>query len=176
MCSLLKSKLNEMVLEAEKLFGNRDLSYTLLGVECWGTGQHIFHADPEANKQILVRLPSLAEQDVEQCLYMLSHEAFHCLGPKRNIPVTRLEEGLATYFAKHYMSMHCHSNDWHSHGENYREAMANTEALLAIDPEIIKKARVLQQTTSLITKEILVQELASPAPDDLLDRLMQNFT
>jgi len=172
----LSSRFGQMILKAEELFGNRDMSYILLGFEFISNGQHIYHLGPEQNKQILIHLPTYAQLDYTQCLYMLSHEAFHCLGPNRNIAATRLEEGLATYFAKYYMNYIDNGSNWNSTGQNYRDAMADTEKLFAFDPEIIKKARAIQTTISLITKFDLINLLPKYQDINLIDRLLINFT
>ena len=171
----LSSRFGEMLLKAEELFGERDMSYTLLGFEFISNGQHIYHLGAEVNKQILIHLPLYASQDYTQCLYMMSHEAFHCLGPNRNVPATRLEEGLATYFAKYYMNFHNLGPDWRTNTANYDEAMADVETLLNIDREFIKKVRSVKQTTSLIDKADLTAINNDPANHALYDKLVTQF-
>lgn len=171
----LVSRLGEMLIMAEERFGERDKTYTIIGVEFMENVQRTDYHGADVYKQIIIRLPTCWLQDYLQCLYLLAHEVFHCISPMRGVPASRLEEGLATYFAKIYMDHLGQGNNWTSHGANYNDAMQDAEALLRLDPDVIKKARTIQPVISLITSADLVKALNNNVVDDLLNRLVINF-
>jgi len=151
----LVSRFGEMLIKAEGLFGPRDMTYTIVGVEFMDNVQRTDFLGADVHRQLIIHLPTSSIKDYPQCLYMLAHEAFHCLSIKRGIPANRLEEGLATYFAKIFMDHLGMGNNWSSYGVNYNEAMKDAEALLRLDHEVIKKVRQFQPTVSLITQDDL---------------------
>ena len=170
----LQSRLGEMLSLAEEWYGGRDRSYTILGFEFVEDSQCLYYLGDDIYKQILIHLPTYALNNYEQCLYMAAHESVHCLSPDRNVQATRLEEGLATNFARIYMDYIGLGDDWRSTSDGYNEAQQDVEDLLSLDRDIIRKARSFQPTISLISGEDLLRA-NSYLPGDLVDRLAVTF-
>jgi len=170
----LPSRFGEMLSLAEEWYGGRDRSYTILGFEFVEDSQCLYYLGDDIYKQILIHLPTYALNDYEQCLYMAAHESVHCLSPNRNVQATRLEEGLATNFARIYMDYIGLGDDWRSTSEDYNEAQQDVEDLLNLDRDIIRKARSFQPTISLVSGDDLFKA-NSYLPRDLVDRLAVTF-
>ena len=170
----LTSRLGEMLSLAEEWYGGRDRSFTILGFEFVEDSQCLYYLGDDIYKQILIHLPTYALSDYEQCLYMAAHESVHCLSPNRDVQATRLEEGLATNFAKIYMDHIGLGDDWRSTSDDYNEAQLDVEDLLNLDRDIIRKARSYQSTISLISGDDLLRA-NSYLPRDLIDRLVVTF-
>ena len=105
---------------------------------------------------------------------MLSHEALHCLSPRRGLAANCLEEGLATEFARICMDRFGHGNTWHSDAEKYNNAMGDVQQLLAINPDVIRLARQNQTCLSLMTRENL-EDIIGQDHRELVDRLVSAF-
>jgi hypothetical protein len=170
----LVSRLGDMLLMAEELYGGRNMDYTILGIEFVEDSQCIYYLGDEQDSQILIHLPAGALTGYDQCVYMTAHETIHLLSPRRELPATRLEEGLAANFARLYMANAGLGEDWSSTDESYNEAQRDVEALLAIDRDIISKARGLQPVISLISRADLL-EVNGSLPEDLIQRLVAYF-
>jgi hypothetical protein len=170
----LVSRLGDMLVMAEELYGARNMDYTILGIEFVEDSQCVYYPGDEQYNQILIHLPVGALKDYDQCLYMAAHETVHCLSPRRDLPATRLEEGLAANFARLYMGYAGLGEDWSSSDESYNEAQRDVEDLLAIDGDIIKKVRSLQPVISLISRADLLEANGS-LPEELIERLVAYF-
>lgn len=102
----LTSRLGELLDRAERAFGERDKSWTLLGVE-FSTNdypQTWYPGVSEGRKDIIVQITDSSAQDQKRAIFQMAHEVIHLLSPdgKPNSS-TVLEEGLATYFSIHVM-------------------------------------------------------------------------
>jgi hypothetical protein len=97
----LTSKLGKYLREAEHRYGQRDLEWTILGIEFYGKTPHVWYPDNE--KLISIILTEAAALDPNEALFQLAHEVVHLLTPVRATPTNVFEEGLATLFA-HEMS------------------------------------------------------------------------
>lgn len=146
----LTTRLGHMLLEAEKLYGPRDLNYTILGVEFFGDHPQLWY--PNNCKHIAIQLTPAASQDMEQGCYQLAHECIHLLTPTGRAGANVLEEGLATHFAHQYVL------------SNFQRAMQPTMAgyaraeqlareLLNLDPYAIKELRKVEPVISRITAQ-----------------------
>jgi hypothetical protein len=157
----LASQLGKMLHLAESLYGPRDSSYTLLGIEfidgspkCWypGNRKHIV---------IQLGLPCLKEPD--RACFQLAHEAIHLLSPTGSSNANVLEEGLASHFQLFYMQEHYPSDwprsavDWNRFDvQSYTEAQISVEALLDLDRDSIKTLRKKEATLSLISEQMIL--------------------
>lgn len=88
----LASRLGEMLIIAEDLFGKRDRTYTFLGIEFTAAEPHIHF---EANKSLIMRLHLSALLEPMEAYKQMTHECIHMLSPCPQKPVTILEEGMA---------------------------------------------------------------------------------
>ncbi|NBX81427.1 MAG: hypothetical protein EBQ94_13825 [Flavobacteriales bacterium] len=166
------SRLGEAIDLAERLYGDRDKSYTILGVEfVLSDRPKIWY--PGSQKFIIIQLTASSLSDEFQALYQLSHETIHLLSPIGKRSANVLEEGLATYFSELYLTILGQPN-WKPTTKEYQDAVNLTKALLTIDNQIIKKVRELERTISFLTPEHFLQ-VNSDIPFDLLEKLCYKF-
>lgn len=103
----LPSRLGQILIEAESRYGERDKSWTLLGVEFVTSDQPAiwYPYSHEDKKYLLVQLTKKALKDEQEALLQLSHEAIHLLSPAGGGKKTNVfEEGLATHFSIEYLT------------------------------------------------------------------------
>jgi hypothetical protein len=103
----LTSRFGQALDMAEDLFGPRDRSYTILGIDFTTEAQpsHWYpHDQYGTGKTVIVLLTANAASDENRALYQLSHESFHLLSSTVLGTASNLEEGLATYFSLWYMT------------------------------------------------------------------------
>jgi hypothetical protein len=154
----LASRLGDMLNMAEKMFGERDKSYTILGTEFYsGSMPQVWY--PGNRKDIVIQLTQEALTDEQQACYQLAHESIHLLSPTGGSNANILEEGLATYFAGLYMDTSFPNSNWHPTETKYKEAMELVKKLLYTDSNIIKGIRLKQPVISKITeKDFLLED------------------
>jgi len=103
----LASRMGEFILKAERKFGSRDKTWTLLGTEFRAKGQpQIWYPYSGKNARfIAIQLTKKAATDKKRALFQLAHEVIHTLsptGPGKKSSV--FEEGMATYFSIHALA------------------------------------------------------------------------
>ena len=96
--------------ELERLFGQRDPTFTLLGIEIYrmpNAGPHLwFRGGQDPPKQIVIRLAPNAAPNPTLARWQLAHECVHLLDPTviaKEGPTILLEEGLAEWFQNTYV-------------------------------------------------------------------------
>src|SRR5437763_183874 len=94
----LPSRLGALLNEAERLYGERDRSYTILGVEFGPGDPQIWF--PGNRRHIVIQLADNALENTALAVYQLAHETIHLLSPTGTANAPVLEEGLATAFAE----------------------------------------------------------------------------
>lgn len=150
----LASRIGNMLSEIEDLFGERDKSWTILGVEINSESsvpQNWYPGGSARKKNIVFQLVSPADKNIVNANYQLAHEVVHSLSPNIELPVNVLEEGLASWFARYYVHRHF--------GEviteelaSYRRARESVEKLLTMDKESIKKLRAVEPCFKKMTQ------------------------
>ena len=163
----LASRLGDMLYLAEKLFGPRDLSYTPLGIEFVSDGPKVwFPGDSQQDrKHIAIRLDLVAATDMAHACYQLAHETVHLLAPRGGITKGRitnnLEEGVATYYAGHYMEVEMGMPNWTPNLPSYKEVLEKVTPLFCKDKYCIRKLRSEQPAFTKMTEE----QISSAFPD-----------
>ena len=151
--STMASRLGEMLIVAENLFGQRDHRYTFLGIEFTNDAPHI-HFEP--NKNMIMQLHMGAMLEPMETYAEMAHECIHLLSPCPQRPVTILEEGIAEVFAYIYMrDTMKHELKPKPPGTAYHEAAELVAMLMSINPYGIKQMREEEPTISLITKSLI---------------------
>lgn len=148
----LATVLGETILMAEELFGSRDTSYTLLGIDYAKKGRSWF---PGNCKHIIIQLTKSCLMDRQDAYSQLSHATIHLLSPTGKSSANNLEEGLAHYFSAYYMNSFF-GDGWWNHkilSRKHRRAFQTCNKLLSLDKEAIKKLREIQPTISKITSD-----------------------
>jgi hypothetical protein len=88
-----------LLAEAERRFGPRDKSWTILGVDFGGSSPNIWYPS-SGDKMVVVKLSDNASLDPNRALFQLSHEVIHLLSPSGGKMAPALEEGPATHFSE----------------------------------------------------------------------------
>lgn len=168
----LASRLGDILLKAEQMYGQRDKAYTILGFEFIDDRPQVWF--PKNNNNVLIQLNIDCMNDITRAIFQLSHEIVHCLCPIGSRSANILEEGLATHFSLSYTL----ANTGVMMGIAEQEyIMANklVSQLLGIDPQIIIKVRQVQPTISLMKVEDFLS--INPTLDvQLITQLCQPFS
>jgi hypothetical protein len=150
---ILASRLGEMLLIAENLFGKRDHAYTFLGIEFT---EGLPRIQFEANQGMIMQLPAYAMFEPMNTYAMMAHECIHMLSPCPRRPVKILEEGMAEVFSYIYMrDTMQHELKLKTPGSAYHEAGELVAMLVSIDPYGVKRMREEEPTISLISKSLI---------------------
>lgn len=170
----LTTKLGHILNQAESLFGQRDLTCTILGIE-------FFHLPrpqvwyPETGRHISIQLTIICLVYMNVGVYQLAHEVVHCLSPTGGQnPANVIEEGIATYFSVDYAAKNGHGDFRNITDPKYQNAYNLYSQLIAIDADIIKKVRQVQPTISLISASDLTS-MNNLIPQTLANDLIQIF-
>lgn len=157
---------------AQDLFGPRDTSYTLLGIEFTPENGKVRHID---DKNFIIHLPFEAMSNPIHAYIVLSHECVHLLSPNLDKPVTILEEGIAMIFSLVYTQDVLKMPPVLVSGESYAEAAELVGLLMHIDPNGIKKMREEEFVIRKINKSLILKYYPS-IPEDVAARLSRTFT
>lgn len=133
----LTTLLSTMLLEAEKLFGPRDMTFTPVGIEFYGDRPFVWY--PGDAKHISIILTDSARNDPNQAIFQLAHEVVHLLSPNGGGSAPVVEEGLSAIFqqraSENYgLGLHIVSNP-------YIEAARLANELLKVQSDIIIRLR-----------------------------------
>ena len=167
----LASRLGQMLGIAQAQFGERDLSYTILGIEFAQDGPQIWY--PGNSKHIVIQLGLKSLDEPVRASYQLAHECIHLLSPTGGRNATVLEEGLATYFSQQYIYKNF-NEDWHSGMQSYEIASALVRKLLALDAYAIKHLRHEVPVISKISKGLLLKHYPALG-EEVAGKLAQPF-
>lgn len=149
----LASRLGHMLRTAEERYGERDSSYTPLGVEFSPAGPQVWY--PGNDRRVVIQLSLECLSDSGRAHYQLAHECIHLLSPSGSLGGTVLEEGLATCFSQDYVRKHL-GLDWSPGDTRYVEARDLMRVLLDVDASSIKKLRKKQRSISSIGAQDIV--------------------
>lgn len=169
------SLLGTILKDAENLYGERDRSFNILGVEMCDQEQPQtwYPGSWDGQKNVIIQITKDCETNLKKAIFQVSHEVIHCLCPKPGRHANVLEEGLATLFSM-YESIKF-GTGYNPGSLLYISAMEKAEELLSYDETIIKNARMMEPDISLITKEMLLG-LHPSIKDDLLEILLKPFS
>lgn len=169
------SLLGTILKDAESLYGERDRSFNILGVELCDQAQPMtwYPGCWDGQKDVIIQITKDCETNLKKAIFQVSHEVIHCLCPKPGRHANVLEEGLATSFSM--LESNKFGTGYHPGSLLYISAMEKAEELLRYDETIIKKARMMEPDISLITKEMLLGFHPS-IKDDLLEILLKPFS
>ncbi len=156
----LTSRLGDMLMYAEEMFGTRNKLFTILGIEFNDSGPRIWY--PKNNGNIVIQLTPEALNSETIALYQLAHECVHLLSPSGSANANVLEEGVAVYFSWWYLRK-VFGVDGHEITDepNYKTAGLLVEKILNKQPDFFKKARSLRPDIWTLTQE----ELMNLSPD-----------
>jgi len=155
----LSSRLVQALALAESKYGERDLSWTILGLEFYQKKhpQTWFPGVFEGRKQILIQLSKNSANDEKRALFEMAHEVIHCLSPRVGSDTASvLEEGLAVHFSFEYLQTAGFSikPDEYLKDKKYKKAYDHVTKLYSSNPhadDAIKAARKNAGSFSKIT-------------------------
>ena len=172
----LPFRLGEMLHMAEKLFGPRDLSYTILAIEFVSDGPYIWYP---LNHHMTIRLRDSAAKNMSQACYQMAHETVHLLAPSGGQNANNFEEGVACYFASYYMERKLEDSSWRPTLSSYKRALAVIKSRLDEDIYCVRRLREHKPSFRDITKEEISKEfpkLTSENVDFLMSKFDRNST
>ncbi len=160
----LASRLGDMLDKAERLFGPRDTSYTILGIEFTSDIPYIWHIN---DSQIIIRLNLCAgaAKNTSQAYYQLAHETVHLLAPTGGNHATNFEEGVACYFAFYYMEKVLGEPNWHPTLPSYKRALERIRPHLDADISCVRRLREHQPSFSKLGRKEIVTEIPNLTSD-----------
>ena len=168
----LASRLGEMLHMAEELFGPRDCSYTILGIEFASDGPQIWY--PRNHRHIIIQLDLSAATNILQACYQMAHETVHLLAPSCGRNANNFEEGVACYFAAYYMKYKFNQPNWSPTLPSYRRALEIIAPRLNEDIGCIRRLRKNQPSFRKMSKEAVSSEFPQLTSEDV-DFLMSTF-
>ncbi|MGI9516350.1 MAG: hypothetical protein ACR2NP_04845 [Pirellulaceae bacterium] len=127
-----------MLRTAEERFGERDQTYTFVGIEFGGESPQIWY--PGDGQQIVIQLTPDCLTDVPRACYQLAHECIHLLAPTGLQNANNLEEGLATHYGEEYAARMFNAPR-NCGADNYELAKRVTERALALNPAFVREIR-----------------------------------
>jgi len=151
----LSSQLGNFLTLAERQFGGRDRTYTILGIEFQDDVPRIWY--PGNCRHVVVQLNSRCATDYFEALFELAHECVHLLSPTGKNDGNVLEEGLATLFSVRYLTRDLGQAQFQITNPRYISASSAAEQLLNIDPDAVIKLRKNEPTISRITAEQIIK-------------------
>ncbi|WP_410517830.1 hypothetical protein QNH99_23335 (plasmid) [Pantoea allii] len=171
---------DSMLRELEERYGERDKSWTLLGVEFCGDGPYIWYPRGNENpppKHITIRLSPEAYTDHKEAMYQLSHECVHLLSPSGGANAPVMEEGLAKLYSMEIIERHCGHPPGQSFGslQTYVDAAGYVQQLLQIDGHAIRKLREKEPAFFKMTVATFKDAGLDNVPQQLIDELLKPF-
>lgn len=167
----LVTRLGDMLQEATGLYGPRDMSWTILGVEFGLEIPQIWY--PGSRKDVVVQLGRSAIDDTLQACYQLAHESIHLLSPSGSSFAPVLEEGLAVAFSEDYVKANF-GRIYTSQTPSYQVAARLVRELLSADPQAVKKLREVEPSFTKMTHETF-DAARVIVPEGLIQKLLQSF-
>ncbi|VVM48107.1 hypothetical protein PS662_00643 [Pseudomonas fluorescens] len=167
----LATRLGDMIYKAEQMYGQRDQSWTVLGVEFGGDIPRIWF--PQPGKSIVIKLATNALDDSIIACYQLAHECIHLLAPCGSALVPVIEEGLATVFSEDYVA-HVLNGHVVTDEAPYINAAALVRELLTIRPNAILRLREIEPAFTKMTPETF-RQAGIEDQDSLIEKLLAPF-
>jgi hypothetical protein len=133
--------LGDLLFTAERKYGARDKSWTILGIEICGLHPQIrYPRSSEGARFVSVMLSDAARMNPRQAVFQLAHEVIHLLAPvgRRGSGLV-IEEGLATANSRaESISRQLYMTP---QGENYLRAESLLGEFLSLHPDGIRRLR-----------------------------------
>ncbi len=160
----LTTLLGDWLNQAERQFGTRDRSWTILGIEVGGPRPGVwFPQYSQESRCVVIYLSDTCQSNEEQARFELSQEIVHLLTPNGGGAALNIEEGIATLFANLVGPRHVNA-------PSYVKVLGYVEELLKIDPEAIIKLRANSDRFQDFTPEF-IQKRVTGVSDQLASDL-----
>ena len=163
----LASRLCQMLHMAEHLFGPRDRSYTIFGIEFHEGNPKIWYPTGGDGKNIIIRLSPAAAANMSQACFQLAHETVHLLAPTGSANATNLEEGVASFFAVYYMKKILNQPGWSYQEGSYKRVLELVTPRLEEDIGCIRRLRERHPSFRDMSKEEIREEFPKLTEEDV---------
>ena len=163
----LASRLRQMLHMAEHLFGPRDRSYTIFGIEFHEGNPKIWYPTGGDGKNIIIRLSPAAAANMSQACFQMAHETVHLLAPTGDRNATNLEEGVACYFSVYYMKQILNEPKWYYTMKSYKRVLELVSPRLEEDMGCIRRLRGRQRLFGKMRKEDICEEFPKLTEEDV---------
>jgi hypothetical protein len=159
---------------AEELYGRRDMSWTILGVEVAAKGPPNTWYPSHYPDSVLVRVSTVALENSVAEIFELAHEAFHLLMPRKARPTNILEEGAASRFSVIAVRRLLQDDHEVKHPA-YASAKRLVDQLVGDSGDVVLRNLRRRQSNfrDLSVEDIL--EVVPDAPRALAEQLLQPF-
>jgi hypothetical protein len=161
----LASRLGEMLHMAEELFGPRDPSYTVLGIEIGPDNPRIWY--PGNCRHIIIQLCLSAATSISQACYQMAQETVHLLAPSGERNATNFEEGVTCYFAAHYMKKRLNQSSCIPTLPSYKRALEVITPRLDEDIYCVRRLRENQPSFGDMSREEISEGFPDLTPNEL---------
>ncbi|WP_084448066.1 hypothetical protein [Hymenobacter roseosalivarius] len=172
----------EFLHKAEHLFGSKTNHYTFGGVEVAANATPmVWYPVIGGHQYIMAQVTPDALEDNREAMFQLSHEMVHVLSPNGKPFTNNIEEGLAAWFS-------IRMTEEFAHDRSYAEQSVATSAysypcqlvtnLLLIEPDAIRRLRMVQPVLGLVTAADFVAAGLTAVPHCLIEELVKpmNYT
>ncbi len=147
----MTSRLGHMLADAERMYGERDKRWTILGVEmCMDENQPPQNWYPGFPARTNIVIQIVPAQDEKSACYQLAHEVVHTLAPQVGTPANVLEEGVAVWFARRYVKENFNFN-MDAGRPSYDDACKLVDRMLSRDEQAIRKLRSVEPVFKRMT-------------------------
>ena len=167
----LTTRLGAILHEIEQKYGDRDLSWTILGVEFGPGSPQIWF--PGNRKQVAVQRAANALNNTGIACYQLAHECVHLLAPSGNGSAPVLEEGLATMFSEDHVNREFGLTGL-TNDARYTAAASAVRDLYKLAPDAIQKLRNVEPAFRCMTPDTFIRANLA-VPRQLVDTLLSPF-
>lgn len=167
----LASRVGAMLQEIENLYGERDKSWTFIGIEFEQNGPKIWF--PGNCSNIAIQLNTNALNNEILAHYQLAHEVIHLLAPDGKMDAPNIEEGLATVYSEDFV-LREHKRSNLTSMVSYVDAAERVRELLAFDALSIKKLRAIEPSFKKMTVDTFKAANLN-FPDDKVAYLLSIF-
>ena len=132
--------LGDLLFTAERKYGARDKSWTILGIEIGGLHPQIWYPRlSEGARFVSVMLSDAARMNPRQAVFQVAHEVIHLLAPLGRRAGLVIEEGLAT--ANSHAESISRQLYLTPQGESYLRAESLLGEFLSLHPDGIRRLR-----------------------------------
>lgn len=170
----MTSRLGHMLADAERMFGERDRRWTILGVEmCMDENQPPQNWYPGYPARTNIVIQIVPAQDERFACYQLAHEVVHALAPQVGTSANVLEEGVAVWFARRYVKNNFDLNV-DAGRSSYDDACKLVDRMLSHDEQAIRKLRSVEPVFKRMTDQTFRKAgVVYPAGD--IEKLLAPF-
>ena len=163
----LRWRLGDMLEMAERLFGQRDCSFTILGIKFRDDGPSIEYWRRYEDRKIYIILHTSATGDIARACFQMAHETVHLLAPVRIEDANNLEEGVACCFSLYYMEKKGIEPKLYYGMKSYKHVLKLVTPRLKEDMYCVQRLRKRQSSFQDISQEELHKEFADLAEEDV---------